>query len=373
MSLLDQLRTHLTNDPSKPRAAGIEIRQSLEPAGGLPVWPPSYEGRLEIHPRHLDGERRDVIELDSVGSAANRIEEVLLELHHAGHYGLPVITTVVTIDGRAHPITTLEAPHRSFDAWIRLSHNGDQVFEKSPEGEALTLATTRNLDALLESSAHDLLLGSWDSHRKGPNGQLRIARAFTSSIIGLDPIPQAQFAARVDPLNLGDADGAKKGDKLSEKGLSSIPPQKHVPFTDERGDGARIAGHRGGVSITEARYQGFLSFAALRKLHFDAYDSVDVRALLTALGLYGAVLRAQEGFELRARTSLLARGPLELSLVQPDGGRADLELDVATAQALFEEAKQLVGIKDRSITLDAGKELNDLVAKSIDAQKKGQE
>lgn len=373
MSLLDQLRSHLSNDPSTPRAAGIEFTQILEPAGGLPVWPPSYEGRLEIHKRHVDGERRDVIELDSVGSAANRIEEVLLDLHRAGKYGLPVITTVVTVDGKPHPITTLEAPHRSFDAWIRLSQDGDTAFEDSERGQALTLATLHDLDAVLESSTHDLLFGSWDSHRKGPNGQLRIPRAITSSVIGLDPIPQAQFAARVDPLNLGDSSDAKKGNKLSEKGLSSIPPQKHVPFTDERTDGARIAGHRGGVSVTEARYLGYLSFPALRKLHFTSYDSVDVRVLLTALALYGAVLRAQEGFELRARSSLLPKGALALALVEPDGSRTLIELTVDEAAKLFEDAKRAVAVNDRGITLDAGKELNDLVAKSIDAQKKGKE
>lgn len=371
MSLFDELRPHLSNDPSRPRAAGVELKQRLEPAGEMPVWPPSYEGRYEIHPRYVDGERRDVIELDSVGSSANRIEEVLLTLHHAGKYGLPLITTIVTVDGRKHPITTLDAPHRSFDGWIRLSQDGDTPFEDSERGQALSLATTHDLDAVLESSTHDLLFGSWDSHRKGPNGQLRIARAFTSTVIGLDPLPQAQFAARVDPLNLGDASDGKKGDKLSERGLSSIPPQKHVPFSDERKSGERLAGHRGGVSITEARYLGFLSFAALRKLHFTAYDSDDVRTLLVALGLYGAVLRAQEGFELRARTSLLATGPMEVSLVGADGTREPLSLSLADAEALFAEAKERVAVKDRQIVLDAGDELNDLVAKSIDAQKKG--
>jgi CRISPR-associated protein Csb1 len=369
MSLFDELRPNLTNDPSRPRAAGIEFKQTLEPAGGLPVWPPSYEGRYEIHPRHIDGERRDVIELDSVGSSANRIEEVLLELHRAGKYGLPVITTIVTVDGRQHPITTLDAPHRSFDGWIRLSHDGGVPFEESERGQALSLASTHDLDAVLESSTHDLLFGAWDSHRKGPNGQLRIARAFTSSVIGLDPLPQAQFAARVDPLNLGDSADGKKGDKLSERGLSSIPPQKHVPYSDERKPGERLAGHRGGVSITEARYLGFLSFAALRKLHFTAYDSEDVRTLLVALGLYGVFLRAQEGFELRSRTSLLAVGPLDVALVQADGSREPLTLSLADAEALFDEAKERVAIKDRQIVLDAGTELNDLVAKSIDAQK----
>lgn len=124
--LLEALRHGLASAPTPSRPAGIEIEQRLAPASGLNVTPPSYEGDLEIHPRSLGGEIRQVIELDSVGSAANRIEEALRELHRAGDYPLPVAKTTVDPGHELDPIeiTTLEAPHRVFDAWIRLSENG---------------------------------------------------------------------------------------------------------------------------------------------------------------------------------------------------------------------------------------------------------
>lgn len=367
LDLLAALREGLASEPSASRPSGIEIRQDLVPAGGLPVQPPAYEGRLEIHERHIDGERRHVIELDSVGSAANRVEEVLLDLHRAGKYPLPVSsTTVEPSDGDPIAITTLEMPHRVFDAWLRLSAADDGQegkFEDTPRGRELSLAHAA-LDPLLETSTHDLLLGVWDSHRKGPHGQVRIGRSLTTSLIGLDPIEQAQFAARRDPLNLGEASDLPKGAKrLSEQGLSSIPPQKRVPY-DEEAQG-RVEGHNGGVAITEARYLGFLSFAALRRLGFARYDTVEVRVLLAALGLYALVLRATAGWDLRARCALVARDDLQLTLVGPRDRRDPFALSVDSAARLFREAVDRVGIEDRSVHLRAGAKLNELVDKAI--------
>jgi len=372
--LLQALRDGLSTEPSTSRPAGIEIRQDLVPAGGLPIWPPSYEGRLEIHKRYLDPgeEPRNVIELDSVGSAANRLEDALLELHRAGEYPLPVSSTIVEpSNGESREITTLEAPHRLTDAWLRLA-DGDAEgtpFERTPHGEEISLADMRGLDVILETSAHDLLFGVWDSHRKGPHGQLRIPRSLTSSLIGLDPIRQAQFAARRDPLNLGEASDLPKGSKkLSEQGLSSIPPQKQTPWED--GDDPRQKerdGQRGGVAITSARYLGYLSFPALRRLGFARYDAVETRVLLASLALYALTLRDAAGWDLRARCSLIAQDELRFTLVLPKGERREFLLSPDAAEKLFRGAVERVGIDDRSVRLHAGATLNGLVEKSITA------
>lgn len=372
MDLLAALRAGLSDDPSAPRPAGIEIRQDLSPAGGLPVQPPSYEGRLEIHPRYLDGEDRPrpVIELDSVGSAANRLEEVLLELHRAERYPLPVSdTTVEPEDGEPITITTLETPHRIFDAWLRLSagSNGDGTFEQSEQGRELSLAHIGAVDVLLETSAHDLLLGAWDSHRKGPYGQLRIGRSLTTSLIGIDPVEQAQFAARRDPLNLGEAsDLPRDAERLSRQGLSSIPPQQRVPFR-ENGSDKRTDGFNGGVAITEARYLGFLSFASLRRLGFARYDAVEARTLLALLALYALELRAAAGWDLRSRCALVPKGELQLALAGADGSREPFALGVGQAERLFREAVDRVSVIDRSVHLRAGARLNGMVDRAIAA------
>ncbi|HEY5343838.1 MAG TPA: type I-U CRISPR-associated RAMP protein Csb1/Cas7u [Solirubrobacteraceae bacterium] len=354
LDLLSALREGLVSEPSPNRPSGIEIRQDLAPAGGMPVQPPSYEGELEIHKRYIDGAPRDVIELDSVGSAANRLEEPLLDLHRAGRYPLPVSSTTVTpAVGDPITITTLEMPHRVFDAWLRLSAATDGAggtFEDSEQGQELSLAHVGALDALLETSAHDLLFGVWDSHRKGPHGQVRIGRSLTTSLIGIDPISQTRIAARRDPLNLGEASDLPKGaKKLSEQGLSSIPPQRM----------------RGGVAITEARYLGFLSFAALRRLGFERYNPVEVRVLLTLLGLYALVLRCAAGWDLRAQCALVQRDDPQFVLVGPQDRHETFALSVEEADRLLREAIKHISIADRSVQLDAGKTLNGLVDQAI--------
>lgn len=374
------LRTGVSSDPSLERPAGVEIRQDLEPAGGLPVEPPSYEGRLEIHKRFVDGEEIEAIELDSVGSAANRIEEALFELHQNDEYPLPVSDTTIPIpDGDPVRITTLEAPHRLFDAWLRrsASEDGKTLFEESEHGIELSRARMSALDPILETSAHDLLLGVWDSHRKGPQGQVRIPRSFTSSLIGIEPREQAKFAARKDPLNLGDASESKSADKgatkkLSELGLSSVPPQRSIPYReDENGAaktfGGRVADHRGGVSISSARYLGYLSLSGLRHLGFERYDPVETRTLLALLALYGVCLRAAAGWDLRARCSLVPVGALTFNLVGADGSREELAVGLEDAKRAFEDQVAAVGVNDRSVHLKASDDLEKLVAANITA------
>jgi CRISPR-associated protein Csb1 len=351
---MEELRAGLSDEAVAGRSAGIEVRQELAPAGGAPVSPPSYEEPLEIHQRHLDGAVRPVIELDSVGSCANRIEEAIKEEYDAGAYPLPVSQTTIEAEGQRFVITTLDAPHRSFDAWIRLSVEPGTAtrFEDGERGRELSLAHAGALDPVLEASAHDLLFGVWDSHRTGPAGQVRIARSFTSTVLGLDPLPVTTVAARRDPLNLGEAKDVKapKGMKLSEQGLSSIPPQRR----------------REAVTITTARFIGFLSFAALRRLRFARYDNTDVRTLLAALCLHGLLLRAQAGWSLRSECELVPIDDMRFNLVR--GGAHDatpLGFTLDDTRAMLDEAASRAGVVDRGLRLEGGPHLTPLVEKAV--------
>ena len=336
MTVTDMLREALSDAASAGRPAGIEVRQDLAAPHGQPVMPPSYEAPLEVHPRHLDGEVRMVIELDSVGSSANRVEEGLLEEYRAGRYPLPVSSmTLEAGNGQTFTISTLEAPHRIFDAWIRLAtqRGSDVAFENTERGQELSLAHPGALDPILETSAHDLLFGVWDSHRTGPAGQVRIARSFTTTVIGLDPQEIITTAARRDPLNLGEEKDIKapKGMKLSEQGLSSIPPQRRRP----------------GVSISEARFIGFLSFAALRRLRFERYNDADVRVLLAALCLHGLRLRETAGWHLRSECDLIPTSDMRFEVLRTGGQQPDqLSLTLDESRALLTGAADHAGVKD---------------------------
>jgi CRISPR-associated protein Csb1 len=264
---------------------------------------------------------RPVIELDSIGSSANRVEEGLLEEHRAGRYPLPVSsTTIDAANGQTFTISTLEAPHRIFDAWIRLATEAgsDVAFEETERGQELSLAHADALDPILETSSHDLLFGVWDSLRTGPGGQVRIARSFTSTVIGLDPQEIITTAARRDPF-IGESKDARlpSGEKVSKQVLGSIPPQRRRP----------------GVSISEARFLGFLSFAALRRLRFERYDNADVRVLLAALCLHGLRLRETAGWHLRSECDLTRPRTCASSCCEPAASGATSSASRSTRAA----------------------------------------
>ncbi len=359
MTLIDVLTEGLTDAATAGRPAGIEWCQRMSPPFGQVTMPPTYEGDIEIHPRSIHGAVRQVTELDSVGSSANRLEEALLGEHRAGRYGLPVTDTTIEAGGQTFTITTLEAPHRLFDAWIRLSELEDGIaFEDSDHGRELTLAPPHALDPILETSAHDLLFGTWDSHRTGPSGQVRVARSLNSSVIGLDPTPVTTVAARRDPLNLGEEKDVKapKGMKLSEQGLSSIPPQRRRP----------------GVSICEALFIGFLSFASLRRLRFARYDDGEARVLLAALGLHAVALRVAEGWSLRSECELIPTAELDVHLLRPDSTEGEpLSLTIEDTGDALDRAIAAAGVRDRGEHLVGGSRLTPLVERAVQAGRSG--
>ena len=65
--------------------------------------------------------------------------------------------------------------------------------------------------------------------------------------------------------------------------------------------------------------------------------------------------------------SLPAGSTVKLSTTDLNNLMQALDIDVATAREAFDEAVAMVGVRDRSVHLDAGAKLNDLVAKSIKA------
>ena len=140
--------------------------------------------------------------------------------------------------------------------------------------------------------------------------------------------------------------------KLSEQGLSSIPPQRRRP----------------GVSISEARFLGFLSFAALRRLRFERYDNADVRILLAALCLHGLRLRETAGWHLRSECDLVPSSDMCFELLRTGGQqREQFTLTLDESRALLTEAAKQAGIKNRGVDLVGGPHLTPIVKKALEA------
>ena len=120
---LEKLRTSVAN------TAAIRRVRKLQPTGGPgdKIFPPTYpgdRGGRNVPPGHvferrrIGGENVLCVLIDSVQSQANRLEEALKVARETGALNFPMITvdfsnTEVADIGR---ITTLDAPHRVFDA-----------------------------------------------------------------------------------------------------------------------------------------------------------------------------------------------------------------------------------------------------------------
>jgi CRISPR-associated protein Csb1 len=95
----------------------------------------------------------------------------------------------------------------------------------------------------------------------------------------------------------------------------------------------------GGVTIDEAHHTVVLSLAALRRLGF-ATGAEEARTVLAALGLLAVLAAESRGHDLRSRCLLVPKkgSALKLESVARDGTTAPMDLDLAGAIALFNEA-----------------------------------
>ena len=357
--------------PERPWA-GVSAQAEYRPAAGDKVFPPSYPkdrsqekdnplaGAPYLAEEHwVDGEQRWVVVLDQVPSQANRIETALLEAHDEGRIRLPLFELTTSTSRGPVRITSLEMPHRFADAYLRDSQINGVRFAKTEVGQKIRSVTARDVRALFEYSPESLLFGGWDSHRKGH--QTRFARAYSSSIVGLDPRLGQRQGGRMDPVNLTGAvkDSAKddwefmipgekkaktKGEKLSERGLGNIAPNSA----------------HGGVSITGARRAGWLSLAALARLRFgDApVEAVRLaRATLAALALAGDRLAfGGPSVWLRSGCDLIHTG--QRLVFEGEGqAREEITLGAGEATEVFHElcertAKAGIAMSQETIALD---------------------
>jgi CRISPR-associated protein Csb1 len=243
-------------------AAAVRLRVKLQPAGGAgtKVFPPTYaSGVYATEKRLIEGQPVECVLLDSVQSQANRLEQALLQAYRDGKMKFPLIAVKFPPDvpgvGDDNEVTTLDAPHRIFDAILRDSEQDKKPFRAqlkaggakdkskfiSPEGQSIELANARYASPLLELCPTALVFGAWDS--TGAAGGLgnKFARAVVSEIVGVRAVYGVRTASRIDPLGItggkiyADANGDWTVDEVKdEKG------EKDVLFA--RKDGSKDKG-----------------------------------------------------------------------------------------------------------------------------------
>lgn len=346
--------------------AALRRRQTLQPVGGKgdKIFPPTYPGeRRDDPPRHvyerrrLDGREVWCVLVDSVQSQANRLEECLL---HAIREGAPIPHVVVDfsdagLDGVTN-VTSLDAPHRIYDAILRDSYLDDLPFMESDIGKRLVKAKPDNASALLEVSPTALLLGAWHSTGEGGGLGAKFARCLTSEIVAIDvPIDEVvdrrsgelsvrttgrRSGSRIDPLGVLRKVEVFKGDNgwsTTEKGAGK--GAKRVRPSEINHGNIAPSIQPLGITCDHIQHTFVLSFAALRRLRFGAPErDVAGRTLLAALALLALVEQDARGYALRSRCDLVCDGPQSLHVVHPDGATDDLHVDAPAARALFQQA-----------------------------------
>lgn len=356
--------------------AALRRRQRLQPVGGPgdKIFPPTYPGEgRNAPPRHVYERRRlngqDVwcVLIDSVQSQANRLEECLLE---AIRDGLPIPYVEVDfsnaqLDGITR-ITSLDAPHRVYDAIFRDSlltggKSGEsEPFMESAVGQSLARASAEDASALLEISPTALLFGAWHSTGQGGGLGAKFARCLVSEIMGIDvPVDELvnqrtgeinartagrRTGSRIDPLGVlrrVDVFKGESGWSTTEEGAGGNAQQVR-PSEINHGNivpSVQILG----VTCDYAEHTFVLSFAALRRLRFGESENkkdrdMAGRSLLAALGLVALVEQDVRGYALRSRCDLVCEGRVPLELVHPDGATEGVVINNETARTLYKSA-----------------------------------
>ena len=347
--------------------AALRRRQRLQPVGGKgdKIFPPTYpEERRGAGPRHVF-ERRRVgddeiwcVLIDSVQSQANRLEEALLAAVRERAIDLPFVT--VDFTGRElagiGEITSLDAPHRVYDAILRDSLLDGEPFMKSKFGLRLAEAKPNDATALLETSPTALIFGAWHSTGEGGGLGAKFPRCLVSEIVAVNtPVEEIadqrtgeieprtsgrRTGSRIDPLGIlrkvevfkgaagwdMDQQGAGKGAKKvrpSEINHGNIAPTVQ-PL---------------GITCDYAEHTAVISFAGLRRLGFSGREKDQAgRALLAALGLVALTEQDARGYALRSRCDLVCEGRSPLELVRADGTINIVTVDRDAARRLYVEA-----------------------------------
>jgi len=361
---LEQLHDVVAKD------AAIRRVQRLQPAGGLAdkIFPPTYPGEGQNAParhvfetRRIDGADVRCVLIDSVQSQANRLEEVLLRAMRDGRIGLPHVSvdfagqkTKLTMDesngvvfgkGKEYDlmdlgaITSLDAPHRIFDAIIRDSDLGGKPFSTSPLCDRLKAARPQSALAVFEASPTALLFGAWNSTGEGGGLGAKFTRCIVSEVIGVNAADGQKTAIRIDPLGIR-ADARVRGSVSDWEVASNVKGEKGTKRPSEINHSNIMPDvASGGVTIDYAVHTAVITCAGLRRLKFPAIEDENAgRTVLAALALAALTLRDEAGYALRSRCDLVCEQSAPFEIVHPDGSVDRFEINAGGAVGRFREA-----------------------------------
>jgi CRISPR-associated protein Csb1 len=305
-------------------AAAIAVTARLKPVSGNKIMPPTYAddaGRGSKHNMTKAGNDglSSWCSVDSPGSCANRAEQALVEL------GLDLDPLRVDF-GDGEVLSTLQLPHRVFDAVLRDSQLDGKRFRETSIGKAAIAATPADASALLHYDPGSLVFGAWDSTGLGANSRPRNKwpRALTCEISATSVEPVALAGNRLDPIGIEGTDYAwveeedgtlrratddelraeDKGGlhKASGQGKDSIYPRLVKASKANHGNALSLT-PKGVLVNGDITLNATLSVSRLRRYRFGE-ETDEGRMLLALMGLYGVLAVLQDGLDLRSGCDL---------------------------------------------------------------------
>jgi CRISPR-associated protein Csb1 len=382
-------------------SAALRRRQRLQPVGGRgdKIFPPTYpgEGRNNPPPRHvferrrLDGKEVCCVLVDSVQSQANRLEGSLLEVVRDKSVGIYIPHVLVDFSNEGlqgiSEITSLDAPHRVYDAIFRDSLLNGQPFMESDIGKRIAKASNGDASELLRISPTALLFGSWHSTGQGGGFGAKFGRCLVSEIVAID-VPTDErvdqrtggieistagrrTSSRIDPLGvLRKVEVFKGQDGWDLNAAAAGKNAKRVRPSEINHGNILPSVQALGVTCDYLEHTFVLSFAALRRLGFGSPErNRAARTLLAAVGLLAISEQDAQGYALRSRCDLVCEGSTALELVNADGTTSAITLDRKIARTLYTEAFKTAGeagfqFSQEPIRLKPQRKLVEIVRKS---------
>lgn len=373
---LKRLRSAIIGD------AAIRRVRRMQPVGGVgdKIFPPTYPGATNNDPaRHVyERRRRDGADalsvlIDSVQSQANRLEEALRDLRPRVSFPAIAVDFSGTEVEDIPPITTLDAPHRVFDAIIRDSELGGTKFKDTEAGLDLVRAKTSDATAVFKLSPTALVFGAWNSTGEGGGLGAKFPRVIVSEIVGIGVAQEVTRSASVKAdgkqvsLTLTDgesgiASGKRTGSRIDPLGIRSSVTVYKAPNGDWSFDKVKNSKEKKpsevnhsniaptvqdlGVTCDYVLHTQVLSCAGLRRLRFRGNDPREAneaaRTTLAALGLLAVVAQDASGYFLRSRCDLAPEpGAGGFEIVKADGTTEPFELSLDVAVELFAEAVKM--------------------------------
>lgn len=341
-------------------AVAVTIQAKLNPINeSQHIYPPTFAdvGHNLVGFEKATGSFK-AVEIDSVGSFANRME---LELAETG------LLPDIQVEVADRKLSVHDLPHRIYDAILRDSLLDGTPWRSSNIGNELLVSNQSNATALYRYAPLTLLLGGWDSHGGDAGRGTKLARSAKGEIWGFDGKVAKHLTQRIDPLDIGSSsephsvvDGIltpdPKGKKPSELGHGDVPGKADK-----------------GVLIDRIELSAAISLSRLSRYRFpddEGNHSIErdqaARNVLVEIAKLG-ISRVMDRLDLRSGCELYTESR-SCTRILADGSKVDesISSDVAALEQAIAEA-ETYGLVMNSVPLQlvAGDALQKLANKGL--------